>query len=227
MKKFTLALCVVFIPLILHAQNYIGIQIGYLFTHTSIAEYERIERNNTYLLDSMTVAPDVSSAQVSLYTDIGLGMNFFLSAGFTYADKGLKNVVFTDSTGWPWQTAARQKYAGISAMLGYRFQIPESRFGLTMATGPKVDFAVGTPNAGALFSAPYFRFFNPICRFNEVELSWMAEVGASYRLGPGDINLKINYFYGLSDVLEDAFVIGRTMSGGITVGYSFRLFRSQ
>ena len=63
----------------------------------------------------------------------------------------------------------------------------------------------------------------PFSRFNEVDLSWMSEAGVSYKLGPGDVVVRLSYLYGMSDVLEDAFIVGRSMSAGITVGYSFKL----
>lgn len=222
MNKTIFLLSLGWISLQLNAQNAIGIQAGFLATHTSIAEYERIERN-TYLLDSMTISPDAGSLQAAINVDIDLGKNFILSTGFSYCNKGLAEVVFTDSIGWPWTTPARQHYAGLSMMIGYRFHLRQSRFTLLVATGPKIDFAVGTPNGGALFSGPYYRFFMPFTRFNETDFGWAAEAGVSYRLGPGDIVARLNYIYGLSDVLEDAFVIGRTMSAGITIGYSLRL----
>jgi len=213
---------IIWISVQLNAQNSIGVQVGFLGTHTGIAEYERIERQD-FLLDSVTLSTNVGSLQVALNVDIDLGRNFFLSTGFHYSNKGLANVVFTDSTGWPWSTAARQKYTGISLLVGYRLHLKQSKFGFQFATGPKVDFAVGTPNPGALFSAPYYRFFMPFSRFNETDLSWMSEAGVNYKFGPGDVIVRISYLYGLSDVLEDAFVIGRSMSAGITVGYAFSL----
>jgi hypothetical protein len=63
----------------------------------------------------------------------------------------------------------------------------------------------------------------PFCRFNEIDFGWMSEGGVSYKLGPGDVVLKASYLYGLSDVLEDAFVTGRTTSFGISLGYSLKL----
>jgi hypothetical protein len=165
----------------------------------------------------------VGSVTAAVNVDIDLGNSFYLSTGFYYSNKGLANVTFTDSTGWPWTTAARQHYVGLSMLVGYKVHFKESRFGLQFATGPRVDFAVGTPNPGTLFSGPYYRFFMPFCRFNEVDLSWVAEAGVSYKLGPGDVIARLSYLYGLSDVLEDAFVVGRSMSLGLTVGYSFKL----
>jgi hypothetical protein len=222
MNKIILLTVVLLTAFRLHAQNSIGIHAGFLGTHTSIAEYERIERHD-FLLDSMTINPDAGSFQVAISVDIDLGKNFFLSTGFHYSNKGLSNVTFTDSTGWPWQTPARQNYVGLSMLLGYRYHFHESKFGLQLATGPQTDFAVGTPNGGALFSGPYYRFFMPFSRFNEVDLSWVAEAGCTYKLGPGDVVLKVIYQYGLSDVMEDAFIVGRSMSYGISLGYALKL----
>ncbi|MDP1622232.1 MAG: hypothetical protein Q8M08_07820 [Bacteroidales bacterium] len=222
MKKLILILFLSCISFQLISQNLIGIQAGFLGTHTRIAEYERIGRMD-YLLDSMSFRTNVGSVLTAIHVDVDLGKNFYLSTGFSYSNKGLANVTFTDSVGWPWQTAARQNYIGLSSLIGYRFHFNQSKFGLQIATGPKVDFAIGRPNPGALFSGPYYRFFMPFTRFSEVELSWVGEAGLSYKLGPGDIMLKVTYFHGISDVLEDAFTIGRTISGGITIGYAVRL----
>jgi hypothetical protein len=222
MKKKILILFISLFSVPMQAQNSIGIQAGFLGTHTSVAEYERINRHD-YLLDSMNINPNVGSFQAAINAEIGLGKDFFLSTGFHYSYKGLANVTFTDSIGWPWSTPARQHYVGLSMLIGYHFHFKQSKLGLQIATGTQVDFAVGTPNDGALFSAPYYRFFMPFSRFNEVDLSWKLEAGISYPIGPGNVVVKLSYLYGLSDVLEDAFVVARSMSYGISVGYSFRL----
>ncbi|HNY02116.1 MAG TPA: outer membrane beta-barrel protein [Bacteroidales bacterium] len=222
MKKFLLTVFLAWMLITLHAQNFIGFQVGYLGTHTSIAEYERIERRD-FLLDSMSIRPDVGSIQAELDAEFGLGKRFFLATAFHYSNKGLANVTFTDSTGWPWQTAARQKYAGLTVLIGYKLPLGKGKWGLMAATGPRLDVAIGTPNGGALFSGPYYRFFMPFSRFNEIDLGWALQAGATYRLGPGEVRLKLHYTYGLSDVLEDAFVVARSMSYGATIGYAVKL----
>ena len=165
-----------------HAQNSIGITAGFLGTHTGVAEYQRPGRYD-YLFDSVTVSTNVGSVQAALNVDFDLGKDFFLSTGFHYSNKGLANVTFTDSTGWPWTTPARQQYVGISVLIGYHIHLKQSRFGLQAATGLQTDFAIGTPNGGALFSGPYYRFFMPFSRFSETDLSLVAEAGATYKLG--------------------------------------------
>jgi hypothetical protein len=171
----------------------------------------------------MTLSTNVGYVQAAINADIDLGKQFYLATGFHYAAKGLSEVVFTDSIGWPWTTPAKQNYIGLSLQIGYHIPFKNSKISLLVSSGLKADFAIGTPNGGALFSGPYYRFFMPFSRFNELDLSWITEAGVGYRLGPGDLILRLSYQYGLSDIMEDAFVVGRTMSGGITVGYSLRL----
>lgn len=222
MRKTILILFISLLSVQLQAQNFLGLQVGYLGSYTSVAEYSRAGRTD-FLLDSMSIVSGVSSVHIALAADIAMGKNFYLSTGFHYNNKGLANVTFYDSTGYAWSTAARQHYLGLSVLIGYHYHFKQSKWGLKFATGPQADFAIGTPNGGALFSGPYYRFFMPFSRFNEVDLSWVLEAGCAYKLGPGDVVLKLTYQYGLSDVLEDAFVIGRSMSFGLSVGYSFQL----
>ena len=206
----------------LTAQNRIGLQAGYLGSYTAVAEYERVERRD-YLLDSVDLVKTTGFPQLAAVAEIGLGKGVFLQTGLHYSRKGFDKVTFTDSTGFPWTTAANQHYAGISGMTGYRHIFRESPWSVFLSTGFQVDFAVGTPNGGALFSGPYYRFFMPFCRFSEVDLTWATEGGVSRKLGPGSVDLRIKYLYGLSDVTEDPYVIGRSMSLGIAVGYSIDL----
>jgi len=222
MKNILFLFILFFSGLIVAAQNSVEFSLGYLGTRTFVAEYERIDRHD-YLLDSMNLKTSVNSFAANLNINIGLGKNFYFASGFHYSNKGLAQVTFTDSIGWPWTTPARQHYVGISLLLGYNLPFKNSKFGLRFETGPLADFAVGTPNGGALFSGPYYRFFMPFSRFNEVDFGWIANVGGTYRLGPGDILLKATYHFGLSDVLEDAFVVARTISYGVSLGYIFKL----
>lgn len=211
-----------FLTVTLTAQNRIGLQAGYLGSYTAVAEYERVERRD-YLLDSVDLQKTTGFLQLAAQAEIGLGKGVYLQTGLHYSRKGFDQVTFTDSSGFPWTTAARQHYAGVSGMVGYRHHFKESKWSLSLSSGFQVDFAVGTPNGGALFSGPYHRFFMPFCRFNEVDLTWATEGGVGYQVGPGSVDLKIKYLYGLSDVTEDPYVIGRSMSLGIAVGYSIDL----
>jgi hypothetical protein len=203
------------------AQNSIAIDAGYLFSHTSVAEYVRTGRFDN-LLDSVSLQPNLSSFQAAFRTNIDLGRRFFLSAGFHYAMKGMSEVAFSD-TATTYFVKASQHYVGLSLIIEYHYAFKNSKFGLIAGTGPQVDFAVGKPNNGVLYSGPYSKFFMPFSRFSETDLSWVVTAGGTYKLGPGDVQVKLAYLYGLSDVLEDPYVVGRSMSFGITAGYALRL----
>ena len=225
MKKFFVIFLLGSLSLQMAAQNMIGFHAGFLGTHTSVAEYVRTGRFDN-LLDSVSLKQNIRSFQAVLTTDFDLGRNFMLSSGFHFAQKGMSQVSFSD-TATTYTVRAYQSYIGLSVMIGYRIHFKKSRFGLQFKTGPQIDFAVGTPNNGALYSGPYTRFFMPFCRFNEVDLSWAGVAGINYKLGPGEVDVDFSYLYGLSDILEDAFIVGRSMSAGITLGYSIRLSESK
>ena len=221
MKKTILILVICWISGQLLAQNSIGIEAGFLGTHTSVAEYLRTGRKD-YLLDSVMLSPYIGSFQAAITTQIDLGKRFFLETGFHYSRKGMSEVAFTHKS-TKYYVNPGQRYIGLSVMIEYLYRFKKSKFGIIGGTGIQVDFAVGKPNNGALYSGSYNYFFMPFCRFNELDLSWAVKAGVAYKLGPGDVIVKLSYLYGLSDVLEDAFIIGRSMSAGITVGYSFKL----
>jgi len=222
MRKIFLIIFSLLMFMLGNAQNSIGVQIGFLGTHTSAAEYLRQGRND-YLLDSVTLDRNIGSFQAAINADIDLGKHFFMSTGFHYEQKGFSDISFTDLAGKTYSVKARQNYIGLSFLIQYRVRFKNKKFGMLIGTGPKIDFAVGTPNNGALYSGAYTRFFMPFSRYNETDLSWATELGGLYQLGPGNIVLKVSYLYGLSDVLEDAYIIGRTQSIGISIGYSIPL----
>jgi len=221
MKKICFIFLIGFLSVQLHAQNSIGIEAGYLRTHTSVAEYLR-PGSSYNLLDVVSLNPDVGSFQAAITAEIDMGKRFFLSTGFHYGRKGLGEVSISDSAR-TYYVNPIQHYVGLSVMIEYHYRFKKSKFGILLETGPLIDFAVGKPNNGALYSGTYYKYFMPFSRFNEVDLSWVADIGGTFKLGPGDVVLKLSYRYGLSDVIEDAFIIGRSSSYGISVGYSFRL----
>jgi hypothetical protein len=218
MRHFQLWLLFMVIAGAAAAQTRLGIHVGYTGTYTRIAEYERIERRD-FLLDSVYLKKSSGFLQAMVTLEVDMGKGFYYQPGWHYSRKGLTEVRFRDSTGYDWVTTAYQHYVGLSQMLGYRIRLHDQRMELALATGLQADFAVGTPNGGALFSGPYYRFFMPFCRFNEVELGWCSEGSFSCKAGPGMAAFRLRYIYGLSDVLEDAFVIGRSMTLGLSLGY--------
>lgn len=222
MRRLLLLVFTGFIGIQLFAQNSIGLQFGFLGTHTSVAEYIRPGRID-YLLDSVNLNSNIGSFHAVINVDVYLGKHFFLSSGFHFEQKGLSDISYTDLNGKTLSVNARQNYMGLSMMIQYRIKFKDRKTGIILGTGPEIDFAVGTPNNGALYAGSYSRFFMPFSRYNETDFSWCLEIAGVYKLGPGDILMKLSYLYGFSDVLEDAFMIGRTQSIGISVGYSFPL----
>lgn len=204
------------------AQNRLGIQTGYLLNYTAIAEYERIDRTD-FLLDSVDLTKTTGFLHAGVFAETVIGHGFFLHSAFFYQRKGMDAVRFTDAEGYTWWSDARQHYIGIREMIAYRGAFRGGKTGWRIATGLGIGFAVGTPNGGALFSGPLYRFFLPFCRYNQVDMGWTTEAGISYQLGPGDLECKVGFEYGLTDVLEDTFIIGRPVSGSVTVGYSIPL----
>ena len=64
-------------------------------------------------------------------------------------------------------------------------------------------------------------FFNAFGTFYPVEFVLPTMVGASYKIGPGEIILDVNFLKGLSDVFPDRYAIGRTFTMGVCLGYAF------
>ncbi|MFC2101479.1 outer membrane beta-barrel protein [Bacteroidota bacterium] len=222
MKKFLFVVILTSFIGSLQAQNNISLAAGYLFTHTSVAEYQRPE-NNYYFLDYVSIDPNRSSFHASLNIDLDLGNRFFFSTGMHYQQMGMSNISFTDTLNDYFSYSAKQNYIGWSLLLKYHYQFKNSNFGIFGGVGPKVDFAVGYLNIAE--QAPYraANSMTPFARFNTIDFSIAVEVGATYKLGPGSLFAKINYFQGLSDVLRNDYVVGKTSSVGIDVGYAVNL----
>ncbi|MBC8315068.1 MAG: hypothetical protein H8E51_06155, partial [Bacteroidetes bacterium] len=72
MKKLLVLLILVFSLGTLQGQNSFSLAAGYLFTHTSVAEYKRPDYNY-YLLDYVSIKPNRSSVHVSLTADLDIG----------------------------------------------------------------------------------------------------------------------------------------------------------
>lgn len=222
MKKLLLVIIMTYSFGALQGQNSFSLSAGYLFTHTSIAEYKR-PGNNYYFLDYVSVDPNMSSFHASFSADIDLGNRFFFSTGMHYQEMGMANINFVDTLNDFYSYPANQHYIGWSLLLKYNYQFRDSRFGVFAGVGPKVDFAVGYLNIAE--QAPYraMNSMTPFARFNTIDFSIAVEAGATYKLGPGNLLAKINYYQGLSDVLRDDYVVGKTICIGLDVGYSVNL----
>jgi len=222
MKKLLCVVIMIFSLGTLQGQNSFSLAAGYLFTHTSVAEYKRPDYNY-YLLDYVSIDPTMSSFHASFNINIDLGNRFHLSTGMHYQEMGMTNISFIDTLNDYFSYKANQHYIGWSLLLKYHYQFRESKFGIFAGVGPKVDFAVGYLNIAE--QAPFRArdSMTPFARFNTVDFSIAVEAGTTYRLGPGTLLVKINYFQGLSDVLRDDYVVGKTISVGVAVGYTLQL----
>lgn len=222
MKKSITLLLFLTLALGATAQNKIRARAGILLTYTAIAEYVR-PGNAGYLIDSVDLDQQVSGALAALEMDIDLGSNFFLVTGFGYNRKGLASINYNDIFTGTYARAARQNYLGINIQVKYHYQPERSRFGFFLATGPKVDFAIGEPNFAEFSLATGSSYFHAFGHYNVVEFLWYTNPGITYSLGPGELYFDINVLNGLSDVINDSYIIGKTTSVGVSFGYSFKL----
>ncbi len=222
MKKLLVVIILVCSLGTLQGQNSFSLAAGYLFTHTSVAEYKR-PTNNYYFLDYVSINPNRSSFHTAFNINIDIGNRFYLSTGMHYQQMGMTNISFTDTLNDFYSYKANQHYIGWSLLLKYHYQFRDSKFGIFAGVGPKVDFAIGYMNIAE--QAPYRaeNSMTPFARFNTIDFSIAVEAGATYKLGPGSLFAKINYFQGLSDVLRDNYVVGKTISIGFDVGYAVNL----
>ena len=200
------------------SQNQLRIRGGILSTHTSVSEYSR--GLNYFYFDSVLLDANTYSPQFSVDIDLDLGKRFFLTTGLGYSKKGLPSIHYINGDYW---YDASQQYLGMNFQIKYHHKFADKRFGIFGAVGFKVDFAVGGPNNAEITNEDGAAYFHAFGTFNQVDLSLPSQVGLSYKLGPGDIVLDINFQNGLSDVFSDRFVAGRTFSVGACLGYSFYL----
>lgn len=222
MKKPLLGILVILVSGFLQGQNGLSLSAGYLYTHTSIAEYKRPDFN-FYILDYVSLDPDRSSVYASVDLEIDLGDRFYLSTGVDYKEKGLTNISFTDTLNTFYSYKANKHYIGWSLFLKYHYRFHGSRFGVFAGAGPKIDFAIGYFNVAE--AAPFRArdFMTPFARFNVVDFSIAAEAGTTLQSGPGYFFVRLIYFQGLSDVLKDDYVIGKAISFGLNAGYCLPL----
>jgi len=206
----------------LQGQNSLSLSAGYLFSHTGVAEYKRPDYNY-YLLDVVSIDPNTSSFHASFMVDLDLGNRFFLSTGMDYQKMGISNVSFTDTINDFYSYPANQHYLGWALLLKYKYLFRNTRIGVYVGAGPKVDFAVGYLNIAEQAPLRAANTLTPFARFNTVDFSIAVEAGITCSIGPGSLFAQLNYFQGLSDVLRDNYVVGKTLSLGFDVGYTIPL----
>ena len=209
---FCLSIQVVF------SQNQIRIRGGVLSTNTTVSEYSR--GLDYFYFDSVTLDTRRTTPQVTIDIDIDLGKRFFLTTGLGYSKKGLPSVYYINGG---YLYSAKQEYMGMNFQLKYHYKFNDDRFGLFAAAGFKADFAVGGPSSAQIATLDGEEYFNAFGTFNQGDFSLHSVIGTSYKLGPGDIILDVNFQNGLSDIYEDPFIKGLTFSIGASLGYSFYL----
>ena len=218
MKTNLLLLATCFMSIVAMGQNQLRISGGVLTTNTSVSEYSR--GLDYFFYDSVALDTRVTSPTANIDIDIDLGKQFFFSAGLSYSTKGISWVNYTKVVYW---YGARQEYIGFKIGLKYHHKFNDGKFGVYAAAGGKADFTVGGPTSAEIAILDGGQYFRAFGTFKQVDLSLSSNFGVSYKLGPGDIILDINFQNGLSDIFEDQFIVGRSFSMGAVIGYSLYL----
>jgi hypothetical protein len=143
--------------------------------------------------------------------------------GLNYSQKGISSISYTDTLGVSRTKSAEQNYLGLNVQLKYRYRFNDSKFGLYLASGPSINFAVGGPNYAEYSTVNGSTYFQAFGTFSEVEMSLYTNLGVSYKLGPGDIFLEGVMINGMSDAISNKYIVGKGISFGALLGYSFYL----
>ena len=218
MKRYIPLFFFFLMPSYLFAQNQIRIRGGLLSTNTSVSEYNR--GLEFFYYDSVTLNTRRSEPQANIDIDFDLGKRVFLTTGLGYSKKGIPRIYYVNGDYW---YAAKQEYIGMNVQLKYHYRFRDKRIGLYGAAGFKTDFAVGGPNGAQIATDEGSQYFHAFGFFNQIDFSMQTVVGFSYHLGPGDLVLDANFQKGLSDIISDKYIVGRTFSIGICLGYSLYL----
>jgi len=218
MKKIILLVLVLvsFKPVL--SQNQIRLRGGFTSTNTSVSEYDR--GAGFYFYDSVSLDTKVLFPSISLDVDVDLGGKFFLTTGLSYMRKGIEGINYTGDN---FRYEARQEYMGINLLMKYHYRFEGSRFGLFASGGMRADFTVGGPNNAEIANGNGAEVLQAFGTFQPVEFVLPTVIGASYKLGPGEITFDVNFLKGLTDIIPDQYIVGRTFSMGACLGYSVDL----
>jgi hypothetical protein len=218
MKIYLLFASFCLLTVIASAQNQLRISGGVLSTSTTVSEYSR--GLDYFFYDSVFLDTRVTRPAVNIDVDIDLGKHFFFTTGLSYSTKGITSINYTKVAYW---YGAQQEYIGLKINLKYHHKFSDGKFGIFAAAGGKADFTVGGPTSAEIAILDGAQYFQAFGTFKPVDFSLLTNFGISYRLGPGDIILDISFQNGLTDVLEDQFIVGRSFSMGAGIGYSLYL----
>ena len=218
MNKYVVFICLHVIICQAFGQNQIRVRGGILSTNTTVSEYNR--GLSYFYYDSVTLDTRRTAPQAGIDIDIDLGKRFFLTTGLGYSKKGIPSVYYINGGYW---YSAKQEYMGMNFQLKYHYKVNHKKFGIFVAAGFKTDFAVGGPNNAEIASVAGKTYFQAFGGFNQADFSLQTTIGFSYRFGPGDLTLDSNFQNGLSDIISDRYIVGRTFSIGCSIGYSYYL----
>ena len=218
MKGQIFLILFMFMTITAYGQNQLRVTAGSLSTKTSASEYSRgvgFFYYDSVLLDNRSTMP-----QLNIEVDVDLGKRFYLTTGLAYTKKGYQSIHYINGDYW---YPADQEYLGLIFQIKYHYKLKDKHWGFFGAAGFKNDFAVGGPTYAELVTFDGKEFFHAFGTFKVAEFSFLTNFGVTYKFGPGDILFVANFQNGLSDVLEDRFIKGKTFAIGGALGYSLYL----
>jgi hypothetical protein len=222
MTKYLLVFIFLLVSISGKTQNRIAVRGGATFTRTAVSEYNR--GLSYFYYDSVSLDTEVVFPSFNIDADISLGKGWFFASGLSYMRKGIESVQYVNGG---FTREARQEYMGLSVMLKYHHRLDNGRVGLYIAGGVRADFTVGGPNNAEIAYGSGSNYFHAFGTFSIAEFVLPTQIGASYRMGPGEILLDLNFLKGLSDVLPDRYIVGRSFSVGLNLGYALYLSKTK
>ncbi len=222
MRKISLVVFSMIMACGLSAQNKIRINTGYQTTFTTVAEYLR-PGESFYRIDSVFLKQRVHAPAFSLIADIDMNKGVYLSTGFAFSKKGIKSVTYPNYKSAYYETwLAAQYYFGLVLNLTYRVQLGE-KAGMFGGVGARLDLPYGIPTNAARATGRSSEFVVPFGRLDCPDLSWTLHLGGLHDLGPGEVVLELSFLAGLTNVINDAYIYGRSASFVATIGYALHL----
>lgn len=222
MKKTVLITVLYFLTFVVVGQNNISLNLGYLSTSTSTVEVPNSD--DFFYSDSVNFDPSSTAFYAGIDFDIDLGTNFYLSNGISYSKKGYGTITYTPANTSSVGFYSDDEYVGITMMLKYRINlISNHKLRLIIGAGLKSDFHLVPLDTKFLYSDKGEEFINAYKNTAAIELLAIGKIGIAYKLGIGDLSFNLLFQKGLTDMIQNQYIIGKTDSFGINVGYIFYL----
>lgn len=222
MKKVLLITVLSFLTLVVVSQNNISLHFGYLSTSTSTAEIQT--RGGYFYSDSVSTEQINNSFYAGIDFDIDLGTNFYLSNGISYSRKGIGTITYTPVNAPSVAYYSDDDYIGYTLMLKYRINLMSNhKLRLILGAGLKSDFHLVPLDTKFLYSGEGAEFINAYKNTVPVELIGVGRLEIAYKLGIGDLSLNFLFQKGLTDIINNPYIVGKTDSFGVNLGYTFYL----